>query len=148
MKYLSLDPEEIKELRSILNGILNRYFIILLIGVGLCYFISEIIFRDEFLQKNLALGMSLIFIFALLLRAKEAGLPYIVDLIKKEKKVHVGVISGKTRKYNGVCYIYMDGTRYLVKESHFNLFNQGDIAEIHTSPKSKEVLMILKHKNS
>lgn len=143
MKYLSLEQSEWRELINLKKGSLIGYIIFFSLLLLVSFFVSEAVLPSSSdisplsIAVIIALSYSIIFIFS--------NKDYLVDLIKKEKRVYRGVLSIKSIKSKSGKYMFnIDGNIFIIDKETYDLYQEGDVLDVHISACMKHLFKIEK----
>lgn len=143
MKYLSLDQNELRELRNLRLGSLSfSMAIIFLAGIA-----TALIANHIFSLLIVPLAVSVLVIVTGILFVFYANRAYIADLQQKKKKIYKGVLSSRrisTRHGNERFEFNVDGNIFIVDKESFTSFQEGDLLEFHIAPSLKHLFKIEK----
>lgn len=143
MKYLSLDAEELKELRNLRIGSVFLSMAIIMLSA-----IAAALVANQFIHNAIFAGITSVLVIGsgvgLVFYSNRA---YISDLKQKRKKVYRGLLSSRkvTSRHNHARYEFnVDGNIFLVDEATYRRYQEGDMLEFHIAPKIKHLFRVEK----
>jgi hypothetical protein len=145
MRYLSLDNSEFKELLNFKKVSFAVYLLLSTVLILISYIILDRILSDEIGISTLSIVLLLAVSSLAIFLYSNRG--YLLDLIKKEKKVFKGVLSSKTIKGKNerTYYVFnMDGNSFIVDKDTFEKCEVGNIVEFHISSFTKYLFRVEK----